>query len=108
MNELTTKEMKFCQADELIKSLHIMNNTELKFMFYALSKREISETKITTTFDDVVNHLKFEYGGKQTRTYKKAIESIIQKSVMLKCQSIDCLMLLRDMARMILYSFLER
>lgn len=82
MNELTTKEMKFCQADELIKSLHIMNNTELKFMFYALSKREISETKITTTFDDVVNHLKFEYGGKQTRTYKKAIESIIQKSVM--------------------------
>lgn len=82
MNELTTKEMKFCQADELIKSLHIMNNTELKFMFYALSKREIGETKITTTFDDVVNHLKFEYGGKQTRTYKKAIESIIQKSVM--------------------------
>ena len=82
MNELTTKEMKFCQADELIKSLHIMNNTELKFMFYALSKRKIGETTVQTTMTDLVKHLKIDWGGEQIKTYKKAIRTIIQKSVL--------------------------
>lgn len=81
MNELTTKEMKFCQADELIKSLHIMNNTELKFMFYALSKREIGDTEFTTTMSDLISQLKLDWGGEQVKTYQKAIKSIIQKSV---------------------------
>ena len=30
MNEIQNREPKFCQADELIKALHIMSNTELK------------------------------------------------------------------------------
>ena len=34
MNEIQNREPKFCQADELIKALHIMNNTELKFVHH--------------------------------------------------------------------------
>lgn len=82
MNELAKKDMKFCQADELIKSLHIMDNNELKFMFYALSKRKIGETTIQTTMSDLMKHLNIDWGGKQLNIYKKAIESIIRKSVL--------------------------
>lgn len=82
MENQQKNELRFCQADELIKALHIMDNNELKFMFYALSERKLGDTKIETTFDDVLSKLKIEYGGKQTKVYKKAIESIIRKSVM--------------------------
>lgn len=82
MENQKKNELRFCQADELIKALHIMDNNELKFMFYALSERKLGDTKIETTFDDVLSKLKIEYGGKQTKVYKKAIESIIRKSVM--------------------------
>lgn len=82
MNEIQNREPKFCQADELIKALHIMNNTELKFMFYALSKRKIGETTVQTTMTDLVKHLKIDWGGEQIKTYKKAIRTIIQKSVL--------------------------
>lgn len=82
MNEIQNREPKFCQGDELIKALHIMNNTELRFLFYALSKRDIGETKVLTTFGDMMDHLKIDWGGTQVKTYKKAIKSIIQKSVM--------------------------
>lgn len=82
MNELQNRESRFCQADELIKAFHIMNNTELKFMFYALSKRKIGETTVQTTMTDLVSQLKIDWGGAQVETYKKAIKSIIQKSVL--------------------------
>lgn len=82
MEKEKKNELRFCQADELIKSLHVMDNNELKFMFYALSERKLGDTKIETTFDEVLSKLKIEYGGKQTKIYKKAIESIIKKSVM--------------------------
>lgn len=82
MENQKKNELRFCQADELIKALHIMDNNELKFMFYALSERKLGDTKIETTFDEVLSKLKIEYGGKQTKIYKKAIESIIKKSVM--------------------------
>lgn len=82
MNEIQNREPRFCQADELIKAFHIMNNTELKFMFYALSKREIGETTVQTTMTDLVKHLKIDWGGEQIKTYKKAIRTIIQKSVL--------------------------
>lgn len=82
MNEIQNREPRFCQADELIKAFHIMNNTELKFMFYALSKRENGETTVQTTMTDLVKHLKIDWGGEQIKTYKKAIRTIIQKSVL--------------------------
>lgn len=82
MNELAKKDMKFCQADELIKALHIMNNTELKFMFYALSKRKLGDTAVQTTMADLFKCLKLDWGGEQIKTYKKVIESIIKKSVL--------------------------
>lgn len=82
MNELAKKDMKFCQADELIKALHIMNNTELKFMFYALSKRKLGDTAVQTNMADLFKCLKLDWGGEQIKTYKKVIESIIKKSVL--------------------------
>lgn len=81
MDELVKKEARFCQADELIKALHIMNNTELKFMFYSLSQRKIGDTEVTTTMSDLISQLKLDWGGEQVKTYQKAIKSIIQKSV---------------------------
>lgn len=73
--------LKFCMADELIKSLQAMNNTELKFMFYALSKRNVGETSVLTTLSDLMKCLNIEHGGVQLKTYKTVINSIVQKSV---------------------------
>lgn len=78
MNEIQNREPKFCQADELIKALHIMNNTELKFMFYALSKRKIGETTVQTTMTDLVKHLKIDWGGEQIKTYKRLFELLFK------------------------------
>ena len=73
--------LKFCMADELIKSLQVMNNTELKFMFYALSKRGVGETSVLTTLSDLMKCLNIEHGGAQLKIYKSVINSIIRKSV---------------------------
>ena len=67
MENQKKNELRFCQADELIKALHIMDNNELKFMFYALSERKLGDTKIETTFDEVLSKLKIEYGGNDGR-----------------------------------------
>lgn len=75
-------ELKFSQANELIKAVHLMNNSELKFLFYALSIRQKNEVKIEVPFSQVLECLENSKGGNQEKKYKKVIESIISKSVL--------------------------
>lgn len=82
MNEIAKENDKFVQADELIKALHIMDNNELKFMFYTLANREHGNDYLCTTLKDVLEQLHLSDGGKQIKTYSKAIKSIIKKSYM--------------------------
>lgn len=73
---------KFSQADELIKAIHLMNNRELKFLFYTMVKREKGKTIVKTNLTEIINYLNEENGGKQRKTYKKVINNILSKSVM--------------------------
>lgn len=76
---------KFSQADELIKAAHDMNNNELKFMFYALSRRKVGQLHIETTVKEVLKKLKKDDGGMQYETYMKVMKSIRTKSDMEVC-----------------------
>lgn len=73
---------KFSQADELIKSVHLMNNKELKFLFFSMAKRTEGQTQIKTDLTEIMNILENGTGGEQRKAYKKVINGIISKSAM--------------------------
>lgn len=76
------KENRFSQADELVKAFHDMNNHELKFMFFALSQREINQDEYRTNMAEILEKLRLKRGGNQLRTYKTVVHNIIKKSVL--------------------------